>query len=259
MRGSLFCTLGLTAALACPVRAGWKITTQTNAGPRQSVLTEYFDGGLRRTEQTDSNGHRYITILDFNRPRQILLNLDLRQYVVVRLTRRYEGFTLSPETIVIDQVTTDTGERRTIFGRTARHLLTRETSHVEGGATGPPEKQIDGWYIDADTLPREKRGGSVHLLAVGRTRPNIKVNHSGPATTGLAVWQKITSISAEETREWIVEVTELVEGPLSKDLFEPPPDFRRVISFPGDHPLSWTQQIQRGWEWLEDLFTGLGD
>ena len=259
MRRGLFCTLGLTAALAGPVRAGWKITTRTDTESVHSILTEYFDGGLRRTEQTDSNGHRYITILDFNHPRQILLNLDLQQYVVIRLTRRYEGFTLSPETIVIDQVTTDTGERRTIFGRTARHLLTRETSHVEGGGIGPPEKQIDGWYVDADTLPHEKRGGFVHFLAVGRSRPNIKVSHSGPATTGLAVWQKITSISPEETREWTIAVTELVEGPLAKDLFEPPPDFRRVISFPGDYPLSWSQQIQRRWEWLEDLFTGLGD
>jgi len=259
VRRGLFCTLGLTAALAGPVRAGWKIATQTDTESSRSVLTEYFDGGLRRTEQADSNGHRYVTILDFNHPRQIILNMDLQQYLVVRLTRRYEGFTLSPETIVYDQVTTDTGERRTIFGRTARHLLTHETSHVEGGAASQPERKIDGWYIDADTLPREKRGGSVHFLAVGKTRPRIKVNHLGPATSGLAVWQKITSISSDKTREWTIEVTELVEGPLSKDIFQPPPDFRRVISFPGDHSLSWTQQIQRGWEWLEDLFTGLGD
>jgi len=247
------------AGLAGPVRAGWKMTTQTNTASDQSVLTEYFDGELKRTDQTDSKGRRYVAVLDFNHPRQIIWNMDLQQYVVVRLTRRYEGFTLSQQTIVIDQVTTDTGERRIIFGRTARHLLTRETSHVESGATGQPERQIDGWYVDADTLPREKRGSFIHVLATGNTRPAIKVNHSGPATTGLAVWQKITLTTPGETREWTIEVTELVEGPLSKDLFEPPREFRRVISFPGDHPLSWTEQIQRHWEWLQDLFTGLAD
>ena len=259
MRRGLLCTLGLMAGLADPVRAGWKITTQTNTASDQSVLTEYFDGELKRTDQTDSKGGPYVTVLDFNHPRQISWNMHLKQYVVVRLSPRYEGFTLSPQTIVVDQVTTDTGERRTIFGRTARHLLTRETSHVEGGATDQSERQIDGWYVDADTLPREKRGGFVHVLAVGNTRPNIKVNRSGPATTGLAVWQKITLTTPGETREWTIEVTELVEGPLSKDLFEPPPDFRRVISFTGDYPLSWTEQIQRRWEWLQDLFTGLAD
>jgi hypothetical protein len=246
------------AGLAGPVRAGWKITTQTNTGSDQSVLTEYFDGDLKRTDHTDSKGGRHVTVVDSNHPRQIIWNMDLQQYVVLRLTRRYEGFTLSPQTIVVDQVTTDTGERRTIFGRTARHLLTRETSHVEGGATDQSERQADAWYVDADTLPREKRGRFVHVLAAG-IKPNIKVNRSGPATTGLAVWQKITLTTPGETREWTIEVTELVEGPLSKDLFEPPPDFRRVISFPGDHPLSWTEQIQRRWEWLQDLFTGLAD
>jgi hypothetical protein len=45
--------------------------------------------------------------VDFNHPRQFIWNLDMQQYAVVRLTRRYEGFTLSPQTIVIDQVTTD--------------------------------------------------------------------------------------------------------------------------------------------------------
>jgi hypothetical protein len=214
----VFCTLGLTAALAGPVRAGWKITTQTSARAHQSVLTEYFEGGLKRTDEIDPKGLRHVTVVDFNHPRQIIWNMDLQQYVVVRLTRRYEGFTLSPQTIVIDQVTTDTGERRTLFGRTARRLLTRETSHIEGGAANQSERQTDGWYVDADTLPREKRGGGVYFLAVGRTRPKIKVNHSGPSATGLAVWQKITAISPDETCEWIVEVTELVEGPLSKDL-----------------------------------------
>jgi len=74
----------------------------------------------------------------------------------------------------------------------------------------------------------------------------------------LAVLQNITITSSGQTHEWMIEVTELVEGPLRKDLFEPPKGFRRVISFPGDHPLSWTQQIQREWEWIEDLLSGVG-
>ncbi len=184
-------------------------------------MTEYFDGGLKRTDHTDSKGGRYVTVVDFNHPRQISWNMDLQQYVVLRLTRRYEGFTLSPQTIVVDQVTTDTGERRTIFGRTARHLLTRETSHVEGGATDQSERQTDALYVDADTLPPQKRGGSVYVLAAGNTRPNIKVNRSGTATTGLAVWQKITLTTPGETREWSIEVTELAGKTKFRMILEP--------------------------------------
>jgi hypothetical protein len=224
-------SLVLMAASTAPMHAGWKITTQTSTGSDRSVVTEYFSGGLQRTDYADPTGRRYVTVLDSTHPRQIIWNMDLRQYVVVRLTRS-DPLPLSQQTIVIDQVTTDTGERRTFFGRTARRLVTHETSHVEGDATGTQERQTDGWYVDADTLPREKRSGFVHFLATGNTRPNMKVNRSGPATTGLAVWQKITFTSPAGTHEWIVEVPELVEGPLGKDLFEPPKGFRRVICFP---------------------------
>lgn len=257
MHQALLCAFGLVVAVSVPVRAGWKITTQTTAGSDQSVLTEYFDGGLRRTDYADPQGQRHVTVLDFNYPRQIIWNMDLHQYMVVRLAGRYEGFTLSQQTIVIDQATTDIGERRNIFGRTARHLLTREISEVDGNVHSV--RRTDGWYVDSETLPREKRGASAYYLSAGKTRPNIKINHSGPAVTGLPVWQKITITSSGQTHEWIIEVTEMVEGPLTKDVFEPPRDFRRVISFPGDYPLSWTQQLQREWEWLEDLLSGVGD
>lgn len=257
MHRALLCAFGLVVAVSVPVLAGWKITTQTNAASDRSVVTEYFSGGLQRTDYSDPQGQRQVTVLDFDRARQTIWNENSKQYMVVRLNRRIDPLPLSQEVTVIDQATADTGERRTIFGRTARHLLTREISEVDGNVQSV--KRTDGWYVDADTLPREKRGGSSYYLSFGKTRPNIKINHSGPAVTGLAVLQKITITSLGETQEWRIEVTELVEGPLSKDLFEPPKSFRRVISFPGDHPLSWTQQIQQGWEWFEDLLSGVGD
>lgn len=255
-RRSLY-TLGLMAALGGSLRAGWKITTQTNTGSDQSVMTEYFSGGLKRTDHIDPQGHRYITVLDLDHLRQVIWNVDLREYLVVRLSR-YSGFSALPlaqQVTVIDRTTTDTGERRTFFGRSARHLLTRETFHFEGGAPSQSERQTDGWYLDADTLPREKRGGGLAFLHVGKYRPNFKVNQSGPSTAGLAVLQKI---SDGESREWTIQVTELVEGPLDKQLFTPPPDFERVTTFPRDFPLNWTSRLQLLWEWFQDLLEPWG-
>jgi len=256
VRRALLCTLGLMGALTGPVHAGWKITTQTSTASYRSVVTEYFSGGLHRTDYADPHGQRQVTVLDLDHDRRTIWNENSKQYMVVPLNRRTDPLPLSQEITVIDQATTDTGERRTLFGRTARHLLTRETQ-ADGSVQS--DRHTDGWYVDAETLPREKRCGSSAYLSNGKTRPNIKINHSGPAVTGLAVWQKITITSSGQTHEWMIEVTELVEGPLSKDLFEPPRDFRRVTSFPGDHPLSWSQQIQRRWEWIEDLLSGVGD
>jgi len=261
MPGRTLCTLGLMAALGGSLRAGWKITTQTSTDSDRSVVTEYFSGGLRRTDQVDPQGRRYVVVLDFDHLRQIIWNLELRQYVVMRLPR-YSGFTslpLSQQITVIDRATIDTGERRAFFGRTARHLLTRETSHAEGSAANQSERQIDGWYVDSETLPREKRGGAVAFLHVaGNTRPNIKVNQSGPSTAGLPVSQKITLTSGGESREWTIEVTELVEGSLNQEIFTPPTDFKRVITFPGDYPLNWTRRVQLLWEWFQDLLEPSG-
>ena len=261
MRQLSLCTLGLMAALVGPLRAGWKITTQTNSESGQSVSTEYFSGGLKRTDQVDPHGRRYITVLDLDHMRQFLWNVDSREYIVVRLNR-YAGFSplpLSRQVTVIDRATTDTGERRTIFGRTARRLVTRETSHVEGGAPRPEERQIDAWYIDANTLPREKRGGAVAFLDVaGSARPNIRVNHSGPAATGLPVSETITSTYNGESRKWTIEVTELVEGPLDMQVFTPPPDFKRRCHFTGDSSLPWIERIQLLWEWFEDALGSSG-
>lgn len=252
-------SLALIASFTGTVHAGWKITTQTSSESYRSVVTEYFDGGLKRTDYLDQKGRRYVTVVDLDHARQTTWRPDLREYTVVRLNREFASLPLSPQITVVDQVTTDTGERRTLFGHTTRHLVTHETSHVEGSPQS--EKQTDAWYLDADTLPREKRGGSAYVLAFSgaNTRPNIQVNHAGPAMTGLAVRQKVTITSSGYTHEWTMEVTELVEGPLGKDVFEPPGGFRRVTSFTEDRPLSWIERIQRQCEWFEDLFTGVGD
>ena len=62
----------------------------------------------------------------------------------------------------------DTGERKEIFGHTARHIITREKRIAGPGACSKPSlSETDGWYIDgsvyAGMAPAEKeqlwRGG----------------------------------------------------------------------------------------------------
>lgn len=86
--------------------------------------------------------------------------------------------------LVIERATVDTGERRDFFGRVARHLITHET-RSNAGWSGSGE--IDGWYVDSEFLPREKRGTVVALLIAGDARPRVRVNQTGPAPAGLAV------------------------------------------------------------------------
>src|SRR5258708_21085174 len=57
--------------------------------------------------------------------------------------------------------------RSTMFRQTARHLITTERRHP-GPSANEWESRSDGWYIDTDSLPAEKRGGSVDVLTIGR-------------------------------------------------------------------------------------------
>jgi hypothetical protein len=40
-------------------------------------------------------------------------------------------------------------------------------------------------------------------------------------------------------------------------LFEPPPGFKRTVSFPGDYAPPWEQRMRLRREWIEDWFSGL--
>ena len=94
-------------------------------------------------------------------------------------------------------------------------------------------------------------------------RPLLHLNQTGPAPTGLAVWQKtrvaqVFPDGSHHNYESVTEVTELTEGVLPDDLFRPPEGYRRVIEFSGGPQLGWADCVRRGWEMIEDWISGAG-
>jgi hypothetical protein len=217
-----------------------------------------------RTDIRDDvhGGLRAASVVDSKNLRQTVWEMKARQYMVRRLDLTFTG-TAGP-VMVIDVESKDTGERRTLFGRTARHVIVEERRHTEnpGGDALQFELRRDCWYMDAESLPPEKRGGAVAVLAAGNARPLVKVNRKGPIEKGLALWEKTTSIHTRpdgqrEITEITSEVTELFEGQLDKALFSPPPGFQRVISLSRDYALPWREQVRLGWQWFEDWVSNL--
>lgn len=265
MRSGSIRGLGCMIALGSSLHADWKITTVSTTAAGQQIETEYFKDRLKRRDFRDRvNGPlRTVSVIDYENLRDTAWDMKSRQYMVQRLhtALRYEG--VSGPVITIDIETVDTGERRTMFGHTARRLMTTERRHPEAGTSANQwESRSEGWYIDSESLPAEKRGGSVDVLAKGGRRPLIKVNRTGTSAPGLALWLRKTSISAiaDEHRhesELTVEVTDLFEGQLEKALFEPPPGFQRAVSLPGNYQLPWSEQMRLRWEWFQDWFAGL--
>ena len=150
-----------------------------------------------------------------------------------------------PPTLRLEGNTVDTGETRTIFGHTARHLITtyKEIPLEEGVQKEAQERIEDGWYLDmpepaTSCVPGYMLRGHNMVFTTLRspgTKENdirIEAHHTGPVVEGMAVKLTITTkrkIDGKETDSFYErEVVELSEEPLDPALFEVPPGFKKV-------------------------------
>lgn len=195
----------------------------------------------------DSQPGGFYSIIDTANRRAITVDPAHRQYSIYTGAAAVPKSTAKPsETIVIDISSKDTGERKTMFGREAQRWITTERRRIEypdKPATQSDETVIEAWYIDVPNAPPVHSYTGV-LTASGQPRPQIKVNRTGPAPRGIAVWRKAGN--------WVSEVTDISEAPLDPALFEPPAGFRRVVRRTPGQPLSWTDQILFYWQRFED-------
>jgi hypothetical protein len=129
----------------------------------------------------------------------------------------------------------DTGERKQMFGYTARHLIiTMDTDSTPEACSKTKRKmQTDGWYIDFDFA------FDCDQQYAYQARPSVKssgcqdkfeMKTIGTAKRGFAVYEKMTFFdeSGKETMSMVNEVVELSKTTLDPVLFEVPADYRQV-------------------------------
>ena len=262
---------------------GVKIVTRQITGGFTDTRTEYLAPDLLRNEwqsqMRDGSGPPMATIIQRGeRDRVFMLDLAAHEYITYEMNSRGSTVAMkrpmveSGGTLKISIETTDTGERKELFGHTARHIITRERRVAAPGACSKPSlSETDGWYIDGSVMPewhqQKKNNYGVVLAAevsAGSTDKcfnkvdKIEVHRTG-VETGFPV--KVTTTLTSETIQadgsprtltstWGSEVVELKEGPLELTLFDVPKDFTRVESL-----RSWTAKPPRqltGWEWFKE-------
>jgi hypothetical protein len=156
--------------------------------------------------------------------------------------------------------TIDTGERREMFGYSARHVIARTTCKFSRESdSDPTETELDGWYIDPPaawlTLYPPQHGR--YFLVHGRQFDTPVFTDDGPPETGFPILFTRTSRDGNVRDHTSVdrqEVTEFSEGSLQDGLFVPPRDFRRVLQLPGGAPLPFALRMRLEWEKLKDGF-----
>ena len=249
--GSAAFALLMASAFTTSLRADLKIRIREADNGSITSRTEYYKDRFWRRDQ----GPYVSLIVDSAGRRTIEVFPQRREYVVHTVTRPAEP-PHSDNTFLVEIETRDTGERRQVFGHTARHFITTEHRQMEHRDQPPSDiKDIvtDGWYLDIPGhFPGLSGIGTVAFLTTSvapanRTGPPevpfvIKTHGRGPE--GLAI--------REQTADRLREVTELSEAPLDPKLFEPPSGFRRVERLAPAQRLSFTGQVQFYWQQFLD-------
>jgi hypothetical protein len=244
---NLFVAVLLFASL---LSADMRKVIKTTVGDHETIRAEYVQGSYERIEYlSHSSQDPYLPVTIFNTDRKLhyILDLAARKYVEVQqekpdlilslaaLIARPPRFHDSGKTVDVYFETTDTGERKEFFGRTAQHLVIRERRVAEPGACGTSSQaEKDGWYIPENSV----RAYSYLATSMANCRDKL-VFHGRPAPPGITVVEKNGSFA--------VELLELSDAPLDKSLFEVPSGFEKVDALPGQPVMSFSQKMQ--WEW----------
>jgi hypothetical protein len=259
--------------------SGIKMTIQFGNVGTSTRHTIYLQSDRKRMEFRnyigEKEGPRLVAITRCDLGQMFELNLDTREYTSAPyppkpftkeqmeargLPTTVKYVSVKP-TLRIEVTTTDTGERKEMFGHIARHVLTtRKQIPLEGSHSEPQEAVTDAWYIDAkyiDTTPSDSNDIDLHQrLSCDRKWPEGKKNHAylhaagrnqpidkaefvsvGEPETGFALdsvtTTKGTYALPDGTRKQSdakheVRVTQLESGPLDPALFEIPAGFKHV-------------------------------
>jgi len=259
--------------------SGIKMTIQFgNSGP-SAQHTIYLQSDRKRMEFRnylgEKEGPRLVAITRCDLGQMFELNLDTHEYTSApyppkpfsRGEMEARGlpttikYVSDKPTLRIEVTTTDTGERKEMFGHIARHVLTtRKQIPLEGSHSEPQEAVTDGWYIDSkpsDSKPVGSndidlsqrlscdrpwpKGGKSHayLRAAGGNQPIDRPEFVavGEPETGFALDSVTTTKSTyalpDGTRKQSdvkneMRVTQLESGPLDPALFEIPAGFKHV-------------------------------
>jgi hypothetical protein len=156
-----------------------KITQRTTAPEVLATSTTYMQGPRTRYEARSVNGyqawsggpwvsvygHRFATILQCDKKRAISLDLDAHEYTSYEINDLGRPVRNQAAQVPIPPVQTepsgasldvyvddvDTGERKTLFGYTARRSIRTERRVPGAGAVSQAQEiKRDAWYIDLD-------------------------------------------------------------------------------------------------------------
>ncbi len=243
MRNAILFAILTMSALSATALGDVKIKVKQTMSGQTTENTTYIKGKRTRTEMM---GGVLISVSQCDIGRDLQLYPQTKTYTVTTYddgtaatTVNGSAGTVQPTTkggtMYITTTTTDTGERKQMFGFTARHIIQTIEMESSPDACNPSKTkmEMDMWVIDAEfgvpcSLTRQyrptKQGRS------GGCIDKVVPKTIGSAKSGYPLWQKMTSFDAngKESFSTIQEVVEMSKATLDPALFEAPADYREV-------------------------------
>ena len=242
---TIFCLVVISVTAS----ADTKVKIRQTSGGQTYENTSYIKGKRQRSE---TNGGQMVNVTQCDLRRNITIMPATQTYMIQSYDQPSSSTAANTTTthtataqptkkggLVTSTVTTrDTGERKQMFGYTARHIITTMVMDSSPDACSPTKMKMetDGWYIDAAfaldcDLGNNYRPPQTH--ASGGCRDRYETKQIGAAKKGYPVYEKMTMFGPDgrESFSTINEVVEFSQATLDPSLFDVPAGYREVQDF----------------------------
>ncbi|HEU0252197.1 MAG TPA: hypothetical protein VFR12_04140 [Pyrinomonadaceae bacterium] len=235
-------------SIAGVANADTKVKSRQTSGGQTYENTSYIKGKRQRSE---TNNGQMVMVQQCDLRRNIQIMPEAKAYIIQPYddpaTSNAGTASGSPSQpgavrkggVVTSTVTTkDTGERKQMFGYTARHIITTMVMDSTPDACSPVKNkmEIDGWYIDAAfafECDSQRTYTPYRPQANGGCHDRYETKQIGIAKKGFPVWEKTTMFgpNGAESFSNINEVIEFSSATLDPSLFDIPAGYREVKDF----------------------------
>ncbi len=241
--------ISLVLTISAAASADTKVKSRQTSGGQTYENTSYIKGKRQRSEM---NNGSMISIQQCDLRRNIQIMPQVKAYIINQyddatpgtgagtIPKEAQASRVKKGGVVTSTITTrDTGERKQMFGYTARHIITTMVMTSSPDACAPinTKMEIDGWYIDAafalDCDVNSAYKNYRPPTTAGGCYDRQETKTIGMAKKGYPVWEKMTGFgpSGAESFSTINEVVEFSQATLDQSLFEIPEGYREVNDF----------------------------
>ena len=241
-------TIGCLMSVAVVANADTKVKTRQTSGGQTYENSTYIKGKRQRSE---TNNGQMVMLQQCDLRRNIQIMPQVQAYIIQPYddpSTSKAGTTSGNKTqpgavqkggVVTSVVTTkDTGERKQMFGFTARRIITtmEMNSSPEACSQVKTKMEIDGWYIDAAfafECDSQRTYTPYRPQASGGCQDRYETKQIGMAKKGFPVWEKTTMYGPDGAQSFSTtnEVLEFSHATLDQSLFEIPAGYREVQDF----------------------------